>query len=168
MIFEEKPDVGIVGVVGTEIIDKDGFWITDKKIPRGHIVVGENSNEPGKGRHELFGAIGYYDDMVNIDNCFFAIRYSLFEQIAFDINILKDDNYFYASDICVQCLSKGFKVAVADIMVFHNSIAIKTKEESDDYKKSKELFFEKYKNFEYPISINNFEVDKCEVMNIEI
>jgi hypothetical protein len=168
MIFEQKPEVGIVGIVGTEIVDTSGFWMEDDKFPRGHIVMGENVNDPGKGKHEVFGTIGYYDDIVNVDNCFFAVRYSLFEQMSFDTNTLIDDNYFYAADICMQCLKLGFKIAVSDIMIFHNSDGIKSKEENEEYKKSKDLFFEKYNKFEYPISINNFEFDNSEILNIEI
>lgn len=168
MVFEEKPEIGILGVVGVENITEHG-WLYDKdNKPKGHLILKTDKGKFGQGNHKTIGNVGYYDNVIAIDNCIFAIRGTLIKDdiIQFDIENFSKDRNMYAMDICMQCLKGGYKVAVADILVFHNSLRNMTV--SDEWIESKKIFNNKYKDLKFPININSFKIDKSEVMSIEI
>lgn len=168
MIFEEKLDIGILGIAGVETITEYG-WLYDKdNNPKGHLILGNIQGKIGQGDHKLIGAVGYYDNIVAIDGCMFVVRGSLIKNnnIQFDLENFKNDRNMYAMDICMQSLISGFKIAVADILIFHNST--RTMTASNEWIESKKIFNEKYKELEVPITINSFNIDKSEVMTVNI
>jgi hypothetical protein len=167
-VFEQKSEIGVVGVIGTEEIHKDSFWLDDKNKYHGHMILNEKHEKTGKGEHSIFGDIGFFTDIVNIDNSFFAVRGSLLNKNDFDfgLDVMMNDNYFYASNVCIQSLLKGFKVAVADILIYHNSDS--KPNVGVEYMECRRKFFEKYSDIEFPITINSFDIDKSEVMEISL
>jgi len=69
-------------------------------------------------------------------------------------------------DMCVQTLQMGYKVAVADMLVYHRSS--RTRNVTDSWTASKKLFNEKYKDLEFPIKSENIITKRDEVMEVEI
>lgn len=167
MIFSEKPDVGVLGVIGTKKISKEGWWLDENNIPVGHIIQGIDGKNITEGEHKCFGTVGYIDDCVSVEGCVFAVRGSLLKSdINFDIENFKIDRDLYAMDISLQALLKGYKVAVADILVYHRSNRVN--QISDTWKNSKIIFNNKYKNLNFPIESKNIITKRNEIMEVEI
>ena len=165
--FERHPDVGIVGVAGVKQISKDGWWFDEKNERIGQIFEGVDGENITKGQHVIFGPVGYYDNIAAVKGCVFAVRGSLLKDgLNFDIESFKNDRNMYAMDLCVQTLLKGYKVAVADVLIYHASHRPNTI--SDDWITSKEIFNEKYKDLEFPIRHDNIKVKNDEVLRVEI
>jgi hypothetical protein len=119
MVFSEKKDVGIVGVVGSSELQPDcAWWRSAPDKLRGHIIqqYGDDRN------HLIKGHVGYFDDMVALDGLFFAIRGSiLLDGFRFDGDTF-DGFDFYDIDTCLTIIEKGYKAAVIDTLVEHKSI----------------------------------------------
>jgi len=164
-LFEQKTDVGVVGVLGAEQINEEGFWSDAENNPIGHIIKGLSSGK-GQGEPHAIGPVGYYDDAVMVDSNFFMIRASLLNEIDFDTDTLKGDNHLCAMDLCMQVLKRGYKISVADILIYQESFGHFST--SDSYKESKKLFDAKYKDIGFPITINSFEFDRPEIVEVEI
>lgn len=165
-IFNDRPDIGIVGVVGIESISEDGFWLNPENKPLGHNILGKDGTV-GQGDYRQYGSVGVFDKVVAIDNSIIIVRGSLIKDgLTFDRDTLKKDNNMYGMDISIQALQMGYKVAVADILTFHNSK--RNMIMSDDWNSSKILFNEKYKDLSFPITIDSFEFDESEVVDVEI
>ena len=166
-LFSERSDIGVVGAVGVESISNDTFWMSPENRPLGHMVLGGDGKSIGKGDYRKFGPIGMFDKVVAIDNSIIIVRGSLIRDgLTFDGDTLKSDSNMYGMDISIQALQKGFKVAVADILTFHNSKRNLTM--NDEWVASKMLFNEKYKDLTFPITVDSFEFDESEVVDVEI
>jgi len=164
-LFETKDDIGIVGVIGTEKISKDGWWLDKENVPVGHIIKGLSSGN-GQGEPYEVGPIGYYDDIVAVDSNFFLVRASLLKEISFDKETLSMDNDLCAMDLCIQALQNGYRIAVADILIYQESTNHLST--SKGYEESQKIFNEKYKDLEFPITINSFTFDRPETVEVEI
>lgn len=149
MVFLNKPDVGLVGVIGTKEFLQNGMWWanTPDKL-NGHIVQ-ENNN---KEFHLVKGKIGYFDDIVAIDGLIFAIRGKLINE-----GLLFDENFkfhHYDIDMCFQVLKRNYKIAIADILVKHKSAGLGSL--TDEYKESKTNLINKWSEHGFPITVNKF------------
>lgn len=148
-IFETNNSIGVVGVVGTELVSEKGWFLEKENKPKGKIIQGVSDLQLIK-----FGEVGFYDNVISVDNCIFAVRASLFNQIDFDIENLLNDNHHYSTDICLQALKCSYKICVADILVQHEST--EHFKPCLEWEESKETFIEKYSDLKFPISVNNF------------
>lgn len=152
IVFKNKSDIGLCGVIGTrEYSDNGGWWMTIPKMLSGHIIQEIN----GQSNHLVKGSIGYFDDMVVVDGLILMIRGKLLNDgLMWDESF--DGYHLYDVDICLQVLSKGWKIAVADILVRHKSpgMGFLTKEWHD----SKDKIINKYKKMgcEFPITTESF------------
>jgi len=166
-VFSEKPDVGILGVAGVKQISKEGWWFNEENKPVGHMVEGVDGKNIADGKHNIYGTVGYIDDCAAVEGCVLAVRGSLIKSgLIFDIDTYKNDRDIYAMDICVQSLLKGYKVAVADILVYHKSN--RTKNISESWNISKQIFNDKYKDIQFPIKPENIIKKRDEIMEVEI
>ncbi|MFW6219549.1 MAG: glycosyltransferase [bacterium] len=160
-IFENNDMVGVVGVVGTELILENDWWLEDKAKPKGKILQGLDNPTLIK-----FGEVGFYDNVVCVDNCIFAVRGSLFNQINFDMSSFEYDNHTYSMDICLQALIQHYKICVADILIQHESTEhFKT---SLEWENDKSNFNSKYSNIKFPISINNIKLKSPEIIEVKL
>jgi len=166
-VFSEKPEIGVLGVKGVKQISKEGWWFDEKNKPVGHIIEGIDGKNITEGKHTVYGTVGYIDDVTAVEGCLLAVRSSIFKSdVAFDTKTYKYDRDMYAMDLCVQALLKGYKVCVADILIYHHSNRVRSM--SDDWKNSKTLFNEKYKDLEFPIKPSNICIKSDEIMEVEI
>ena len=117
-VFENDKELGMVGVYGTTLLTENGgWWMADRSVyGRGHIIQGM----PNKTEHHMVDRIGYFDDVVSIDGCFMAIRGSVLEEFRFD-EYNYDGYHFYDVDTSLQIGSLGYKIAVVDILIRHES-----------------------------------------------
>jgi len=144
LLFTEKTDVGLVGIAGaTELTEKGGWWMTTPDKMRGHLIQGKDGGGQGEGFHLVKGPIGYFDDLVAIDGCFMVTKGRfLKEGISFDTETF-EHNDFYDIDFGFQFLDKGYKIAVADILIYHQSTGMGVFK--DEWKSSRDKLFEKWK-----------------------
>tara|TARA_Y100000310_G_C20704121_1_gene833216 strand:+ start:9300 stop:10073 length:774 start_codon:yes stop_codon:yes gene_type:complete len=166
-LFTEKPEIGMMGVVGVEQIQEGGWWLDEENKPVGHMVKGVDGENITKGEHATFGGVGYYDNIAAVDGSLIAIRASLLKDITFDTDTLKSDRNMYAMDIGMQILQKGYRLCVADILVYHASRRLD--HITDDWKVSKKLFDEKYKE-QLPVTIESILKlsEREEILEVEI
>jgi len=169
LVFSEKKDIGLLGIAGaTELTEKGGWWMTTNDKMRGHLIQGKSVGNQGEGDHLIKGAIGYFDDVVAIDGCIMVtLGKFLKEGFSFD-DITYEHNDFYDIDFGMQFLDKGYKLAVADILIFHQSRGEGVFKE--EWKSSKDKFFEKWKNAGYtlPITRDQFKFKTFESETVEI
>lgn len=162
MIFNQKPEIGLVGVAGAnEFTDRGGWWMNKPDKLRGHVI---QENEQGQLFHLVKGPIGFFDDIVAIDGCMMMVKGKvLLEGLRWD-NQTYDGRDFYDIDFCFEVLSRGYKIGVADILLHHKSMGTGSMQEP--WHKAKEKFFKKWKSLgcEFPITINNFKVKQVEVV----
>lgn len=161
MVFNEKKDIGLLGVVGTtELLETSGWWANTPDKLRGHCIQGkENSILIGEGFHLVKGAIGYFDDLVAIDGMFMATTGRIIKEgLFFDVATYPEGNDMYDIDLCLTTLSMGYKIAVADILLFHKSRGLGALTES--WKKNQTIMVNKWKNkgFKFPIVRNDFKM----------
>lgn len=118
MVFEQKKDVGVLGVVGcTEYTERGGWWMHAPTMLRGHVMQELN----GSTNHLEKGMKGFFDDIVVVDGLLMAVRPEVLELgVRFDSQTFKH-NDFYDVQFCLDALTAGFRVAVADILVHHAS-----------------------------------------------
>lgn len=117
MIFKKKPDVGLVGIVGTKEYDGIGWWSNDYKHHVGHWI---QEYENGTSKH-MIRKIGFDDNMLIIDGCFMAVRGKVAKEVKFQEDLFKDYFHFYDYSYSISVLEAGYKVAVADINILHRS-----------------------------------------------
>jgi hypothetical protein len=153
MVFEEKKDVGLIGVVGaSKLNDTCRWWSNQVQDMRGHIIQENNT----QNHHLIKGIVGYSDDLIVVDGLIFAIRADLFLKynLRFDQENY-DGFHFYDIDICCQILEKKLKIAVADILVLHKSIGDVSK--NDDWAKNKDVFVKKWTGkYKFPLTSHSF------------
>lgn len=142
-LFTEKKDVAILGIAGAiELTERGGWWMTTPDKMRGHLIQGKDGGNQGEGFHLQKGAIGYFDDLVAVDGCILITRGKFIrEGLAFDHKNYHS-NDFYDIDICFQAMEMGYKIAVADILIFHQSSGMGVFNEP--WKQSKETLIKKW------------------------
>jgi len=168
-LFSEKKDVAVLGIAGaTELTDRGGWWMTTPDKMRGHLLQGKDGGGQGEGFHLQKGAIGYFDDLVCVDGCIMITQGKfLKEGLAFDDKTY-DSNDFYDIDFCFRAIEMGYKVAVADMLIFHQSSGMGVF--NDPWKKSKQAFIDKWtsKGKTLPFTRDQFEVKEVESEIVEI
>lgn len=155
-VFRNKPEIGIVGIAGTTEIDENLVWFKDNKKIYGQWI----NNFEDKTKVMGVGNVGYFDNIVAIHKCFVAIRLSLIKEgLRFDENLSRD---LYMVDLCFQVLDRGYKVAIADILLQHKSI----REGNWEAK----YVVDKYKNmgYSFPITVDQFKLDQLEGVSISL
>ncbi|MFA5484927.1 MAG: glycosyltransferase [Candidatus Pacearchaeota archaeon] len=167
-LFNSRPDVGIVGIVGSEKISMDGWWLDTRNNPKGRILQRNIKRNIKRGMGTLieFSNVGFYDNVVSVDNCFFVVRGTLLNRINFDITNMINDNHFYCNDLCFQSLLNKYKVVVADILIYHHST--EHFEISNEWTESQKIFVEKYKDMKFPITINSFDLNTPEIIEVKL
>ena len=150
LIFSKRPDIGLLGVIGTTEFNKTGAWWanTPDKL-RGHII---QSTKDGKDIHLVKGSIGFFDNMVAVDGLIMMFNGKLIKNgFRFD---QKTFNRFdmYDIDAAFSVLQMGYKVACADILVQHKSIGEGVFK--DGWKTGKEKLFNKWNKLEFPYSVS--------------
>lgn len=163
LVFKEKGDVGLLGVVGTaELSETGAWWHTKPENMRGHIIQ-ENGDKAG---HLVKGSVGYFDDLVAVDGLCFFIRGSLLiNGLRFDAKSYNGYD-FYDIDTCLTVLEKGFKVACADILIQHRSIGDVTNRKS--WHDARDIFLAKWKAKEatFPLTQKFFFKDTVQTVEV--
>jgi len=169
LVFSEKNDVAILGVTGAiEITDRGGWWMTTPDKMRGHLIQGKEGGGQGEGFHLQKGAIGYFDDVVCVDGCMMITKGKfLKEGLAFDDKTY-DSSDFYDIDFCFNAQELGYKIAVADILIYHQSSGMGVF--NDPWKESKKRFIEKWKKkgLKLPFTRDQFNIKEIESEIVEI
>jgi len=156
MLFESKPSVGVMGVVGITSTGPDA-----KKY--GQFIVGDPKTI-GKGNHVTIGSVGFFDDALYVDDFFFVARSEIFYKgISFEGTA---DTYIM--DFCMKCLESSYKIAVADIMTVHASVRRTMPEYNDVTQAAVNELHAKYPK--YPAPINSLDVysQSTELISVEI
>lgn len=165
LVFAQREDIGLCGVVGsTEIGESGGWWHAKPEISklRGHIIQ-ENG---ATASHLIKGPIGFFDDLAVVDGLCFFIRGSLLiNGLRFDQSTY-DGFDFYDLDICLSVLEKGFKIGCADILVQHRSIGDVSKK--GGWYSSRDKFIRKWKskNLTFPITQKSFIADNIQEVEV--
>lgn len=151
-VFVENPLVGLVGVYGTTELNRTGaWWMSGRELNgRGHIVQGH----PERGLSYMRDWVGFFDDVVSVDGCMLAFRGKLFsEGFRFDEGI--GGFHFYDVDSSFEVLRRGYKVAVADILIQHNSVG----EPDESWLSIREDFLRKWEGlgYKFPVTTRNFK-----------
>lgn len=155
-----KTDVALLGVIGTSELKESGcWWDNPTNILRGHIIQGARDKAVGDGFHLVKGQIGFFDDVVAVDGlCMITLgKYFKLGGIEID-NTTYSGNHFYDLDMCMNYLSKGYKIGIADILVYH-----KSEGESNDNEKwttEKDKFISKWKSkgIEFPVTAESMKL----------
>lgn len=119
LVFNKFPAVAVVGVIGTKVLNQGGGWWMCNRPEQsfGHIMQGH----PDGSAHHMVDNIGFCKDMVSVDGCLFAVRADLLLSGTLKFDHRFDGYHFYDADICVQAKALGYDVAVADILIRHES-----------------------------------------------
>jgi hypothetical protein len=170
MIFNEKKDVGLVGVAGSiEFTENGGWWMNVPDKLRGHLLQGKEGGALGEGFHLVKGPVGYFDDLVCIDGCFMVTTGRFIKEgIRFDNQTFKTGNDFYDIDLGFQFLERGYKLAVADVLVFHRSSGMGSL--GEPWKQNKDMLIKKWmdKGHKLPIVREDFKLKQSNIVEIEI
>lgn len=167
MIFNQKPNISIVGVMGSsEINDHIEWWMNDPEKLRGHVLqnIGAGIN---KAQHLVKGPIGYYEDIVSIDKCIMFVKGKVVKSVQFDDELCVED--LFNVDFCVRALQKGFQIAIADILIYKDQMP-ENKIDDVEWNQTRLNLMDKWKlmGIEIPITINSFNFKRNEVMEIEL
>jgi hypothetical protein len=119
IVFKRFLDVAIVGVIGTTVFNATGGWWTcDRRTETiGHIIQGH----PDGSENHMIEKIGFSKDVITVDGCCFMGRAELFKNGTLKFDVSYEGYHFYDADICIQAKHKGYNVAVADILIKHES-----------------------------------------------
>jgi hypothetical protein len=119
IVFERFQNVAIVGVIGTTVFNANGGWWTcNRRLETiGHIIQGH----PDGSENHMVEAVGFSEDVVSVDGCCFMGRADLFKKGILKFDETYEGYHFYDADICIQAKHLGYDVAVADILVKHES-----------------------------------------------
>ena len=163
LLFNEKKDVAIVGIAGAvEITERLGWWMTTPDKMRGHLIQGKAGGGQGEGFHLQKGAIGYFDDVVCVDGCMMITQGRFIKEgLRFDDQTFVEGNDFYDCDICLNALNMGYRIAVADILIFHQSSGMGVF--NDAWKKNGEIFKQKWLNKGYKLPFTSDQFKKKEI-----
>ena len=140
--FSDKK-VGMAGVIGCISLYPECIWWSNRSVNGiGAIIQGfteylkdnnnnnvlDNNGKPICRHAEKFMSgdliateFMQCDYAATVDGCcMYFPRWILEEGLRFDENL--QDYHFYDADICCQVLSKGYKVAITDTVIYHNSV----------------------------------------------
>jgi len=169
LLFSEKNDVAVVGIAGAiELTERGGWWMTTPDKMRGHLIQGKEGGGQGEGFHLQKGAIGYFDDVIAVDGCIMVtLGRFIKEGLAFDDKTY-DSSDFYDIDFCFRAQEMGYKVAVADILVYHQSSGMGVFNEA--WKDSKDRFIKKWsdKGLVMPFTRDQFKMKEIQSEIVEI
>ena len=115
-----KPDVGFVGVAGTDCLEKHGcWWLAGNAGPSTHLHGDVAHTHEGKTYTSCFGP---YGRTVVMDGVFLAIARSKLDKIGCWNQKL--DWHFYDLDMTLRAHLAGFKNMVVPLPLLHKSIGI--------------------------------------------
>jgi GT2 family glycosyltransferase len=169
LLFQEKNDVAIVGIAGAvEITERGGWWMNMPDKMRGHLIQGKTGGGQGEGFHLQKGPIGYFDDVVAVDGCIMITQGRFIKEGLYFDDKTYDKNDFYDIDFCFRAQEMGYKVAVADILIYHNSSGMGVFNE--DWKNAKDKFFAKWsaKGMTLPFVRSQFKIKEVQSEIVEI
>lgn len=153
MVFENRPDIGILGVIGTtNFVSEGGWWFSKRpEETRGQIL--QDRPDLDKPFH-MIEYKGFFDDLVSVDGCCFFMSGKMANTYQFDEETY-DGYHFYDVDVSFGALEMGYKVAVADILVEHASEG----QLPISWFNNKKRFFEKWtrKGLTFPVNINSIK-----------
>ena len=173
LLFQEKNDVAVVGIAGAvEITERLGWWMntpltidingTQSGALVGHLIQGKDGGGQGEGFHLIKGPIGYFDNLVAIDGCIMITQGRFIKEgLKFDDQTFTDGNDFYDIDICMKALDMGYRVACADILIYHESSGMGVF--NDAWKANKEIFFKKWQDKGYKLPFTSDQFKKKEI-----
>lgn len=162
-LFSIKPNVGVVGMIGTKLFPAaGGWWLSDYKYHLGRLIQGK----PGSNGEEVFEmsrGVGFSDNMVSVDGFCFAVRGTVLNTVSFDYQYYPGSYHFYDVDFCFSALENGWDIAVADILCEHKSEGPL----GPEWYKNRDRFIEKWikKGYTFPITKQSFR-DKKNASNI--
>jgi len=153
LYFKYRPNVGIAGVIGTNLFDRSGgWWLSNRMIySRGRIIQGfDNGTE-----HPMIEVGGMDDsDIVSVDGCILFIKGSVAKYFRFDNNTY-DGYHFYDVDTCFSLMEQGWHVGIIDILVKHDSEGPL----SESWISDRDKFIKKWedKGYIFPITKKQFK-----------
>jgi hypothetical protein len=158
MIFDEK-DVALLGFVGTKELKENGcWWDNPVNILRGHLIQGKRDKNNGEGIHLVKGQIGFFDDVVAIDGlCMITLgKYLKSGGIEIDTATYQG-NHFYDLDLSMSFLTKGYKIGIADILVYHKSEG--DSNQSEQWMAERDKFIKKWKakGIQFPVTYESIK-----------
>lgn len=150
-LYTENINLGIVGVIGCFILEKSCTWWQTMRGPDGPCTFGNIIQGYTDGHEQLMtDEKGTCFDATSIDGCCMFFPKRVFEMgLRFDEEL--KEYHFYDADICLQILSMGLDVGIADILIKHESEGTLP----DNWNILKNTFFHKWHiklNGEWPIS----------------
>jgi translation elongation factor EF-G len=140
---------------------------TKERIGQIHILQGKEGQD-NQGFHLQKGAIGYFDEIIGIDGCIMITTGKFIKEgLRFDDQTYTG-NDFYDLDLCLNVSQMGYKIAVADILIYHASTGRGVF--TDDWKNAKDIFLKKWtdKGFNFPLTRSQFPYKKIESEIVEI
>lgn len=161
--FTKNPDVGLIGVVGSEVLPRTpfGWWSAGhdykvgnviqytKKHKRNWTIIKNSTNEP------------LLKEVVACDGLFLCIRRELFQRMRWDENTYSGF-HCYDLDICMTIKQLGMRIVVAEnIIVDHYSFGNPT----ESFAKACSVFNKKWHSF-LPISVPS--VSKSKLNEIQL
>jgi hypothetical protein len=168
MIFNEKKDIGVLGIAGTsELKEEGGWWNNDSGKLRGHLIQGKGQGVLGDGDHLIKGNIGYYDDLVAVDGAFLATTGKILnEGLRFDMNTFNTGNDMYDISFCFDAKRMGYKVVVADILIYHRSQGMGAL--TENWKINHDKMNNKIKSlgYKFPIVSSDFKLKTVNTNNV--
>jgi len=146
-VFNSKPDIGLVGVAGGTTLPENANWfMSNEDTIRGQWIQDHDTNTV----HMKKNNVGYFDDVVVIHKFFLAVRGLLFKEgLRFDESFIAHD--LYNVDLGLQVLERGYKLAVADILLQHRS----SRENNGNVQTLHKKWTEK--GYSWPLTINQFK-----------
>jgi hypothetical protein len=172
-VLNTQRDIGVLGVTGsTELNEEGGWWANKPEKLRGYIIQGKDNYNVDDGYYLLKGARGYFNDLCVVDGLFLATTGRILKEgVGFDLQTYPDGNDFYDIDFCLTVLEKGYKVACADIAIFHKSQGMGAL--TDSWKINHDRMVNKWKTkgYKFPVIPTDFkqkETTNNNVIEIEI
>ena len=157
-IFNEKKDIGLLGIAGARELNEQGGWWNNITVNlRGHLMQVKEGSTAGEAYHLVKGPCGYYDDLAVVDGCILVTTVKILrEGLNFDAATFPVGNDMYDLDFSLQILEAGYKIAVADILILHKSQGLGALQES--WKINHDKLIEKWKNkgYKFPIVSSDF------------
>lgn len=149
--FDKVPTLGLIGVIGaTELHETAGWWLSDYKYHRGHVVQWVDEIEDNK--YDLTRQIGNFTNLVVVDGLFMATRGSVLNQIKFDSETFPTSYNFYDYDFSLMVKKDlNMLVGVLDISMEHKSVGDGIFK--NDWIQNKEVFLSKWRNkgYKFPL-----------------
>lgn len=119
-IFDQLPKLGLAGVIGAvELHETCGWWLSDQRLHRGHIIQWVDDNEQNK--YHMMRAKGNFNNISVLDGLCMMARGSVAKQIPFDEVSFPNSYDFYDYDYSLSVKEAGYTVGVFDILIEHRS-----------------------------------------------